>query len=89
MLILNIDYSGSVQVYAKDINFQYFGEDETKTQLINGVEWNDLNENERSEYVLESLAKALSVSVDGQHESIDITVEEEDEFLEEYVHFPE
>lgn len=88
MLILNIDYSGSVQVPANDINFEYCGEDESKQLTINGVEWSKLTESERSEYVLESLVKAMSASVNGQYEQIDITIEEDDD-TEEYVHFPQ
>ena len=89
-MILNIDYSGSLQVDANNVSFQYFGEDESKPQYISGVEWSNLTINERGEYILESLAKAISDSIDVQHEQIDITIENENEdFMEKYIHFPE
>lgn len=81
-MILNIDFSGSLQVDANNVSFQYFGEDESKPQYISGVEWSNLTINERGEYILESLAKAISDSIDGQYERIDVTEDKEFNFNE-------
>lgn len=73
-MILNIDFSGSLQVNAQDISFQYFGEDENKTQFIDGIEWSELSNDERGEYILQSLVQALANAVDVKHEQIDVTI---------------
>ena len=77
MLILNVDFAGSVQIDANDITFQYTGEDETKKNIITGVEWNELTEKEKSEYIVESITKVIEKALDESWEYITVSADED------------
>jgi len=77
MLILNVDFAGSVQIDANDITFQYTGEDETKKNIITGVEWNELTEKEKSEYIVESITKVIEKALDESWEDITVSADED------------
>jgi len=56
--------------------FQYFGQRDDVEKLIGGKQWLSLPENERSDYMLESVTTGLKYSLDGDYEHIGIEVEE-------------
>jgi hypothetical protein len=66
---LQIEFSGWIHCDAIDVEFVCIGRDDP----INGEQWLDLPEDERSEYVLLSLSDARNNCIDGLDEQIDIT----------------
>jgi hypothetical protein len=77
MLILNVDFAGSVQIDANDITFQYTGEDENKKNIITGVEWNELSEDEKEEYIVESMVKVIENNLDVSYEEITVSAQKD------------
>jgi hypothetical protein len=77
MLILNVDFAGSVQIDANDITFQYTGADETKKNIITGVEWNELTEKEKSEYIVESMITVMQKALDEAWEDITVSAQKD------------
>jgi len=56
--------------------FQYIGPRDDVERLISGQQWLALPKNDRSSYVLESIATAYKYSLDGDYDHIGIEVEE-------------
>lgn len=77
MLILNVNFSGSVQINANNITFQYIGTDESKKNYITGGEWNELTENEKSEYIIESMTNTIKECFDQSWTDIEVSVDDE------------
>lgn len=77
MLILNVDFAGSVQIDANIITFQYTGEDESKKNIITGVEWNELSEDEKEEYIIESMVKVIENNLDVSYEEITVSAQKD------------
>ena len=48
------------------------GKQDTRPEIINGKQWLELDESERSDYILDNLIDAQRDSVDGNYSMIDI-----------------
>ena len=55
--------------------FQYIGLEDRDS--ITGTEWLTLPENDRGDYILESIESAFQTAFDGEYNNIDIEVEDE------------
>ena len=60
-----------------DLYSEDSGKQDTRPQNINGKQWLELDESERSDYVLDNLIDAQRDSLDGAYTKYDIQVTEE------------
>jgi len=75
-----IEFSG--QIVASPYKTKFFkvdslysedsGKQDTRPEIINGKQWLELDESERSDYILDNVIAALRDSVDGDYSIIDI-----------------
>lgn len=70
-----IEFSGWVEAHPEETKFQYIGQDESVSQTITAQEWMKLPKQERENYILENLAKAIMYATEGDYGYINIEVE--------------
>ena len=68
---LIIEFSGYLNVCTNSVRFQYVGTD-NKQPVINGNKYVKLTEKEKSEYILESVAKTMEVAEDVDFDEIKV-----------------
>lgn len=68
---LVIEFSGYLNVSPNSVRFQYVGTD-NKQPVINGNKYIKLTEKEKSEYILESVAKTIEVADDVDYDEIKV-----------------
>jgi hypothetical protein len=72
---ITIDFSGTIIIDPEDINFYAIHTDGEEV-TITGTQWMKLSEDEKSEYVIESLAHALNDADEIDNLEIDVNVED-------------
>lgn len=72
-----VEFNGWVEADPANIMFQYIGEMAATEALISGTDYLKLDEEERSNYILEDLGKAYETAFDGLLEQCDVNVEED------------
>ncbi len=72
-----IEFNGWVEADPKSIRFQYIGEMAATEAFISGNDYLKLDEDERSNYILEDLSEAYTNAFDGLLEQCDVNVEED------------
>ena len=60
-----VEFSGWVRISPQNIRFQYIGQDDLP-EFITGVEWQELDEEIKSEYIMEDVIAAIRDSEDGE-----------------------
>lgn len=77
---ITIDFSGTILIDPENINFNAIHTDGEEV-TITGTQWLKLSEDEKSEYVIESLAHALNDAdeINSLEIDVDAEVEEEDD----------
>jgi hypothetical protein len=69
---LIIEFSGYLNVSPNSVRFQYVGTDKRFQPVINGNKYVKLTEKEKSEYILESVAKTMEVAEDVDFDEIKV-----------------
>ena len=72
-----VEFNGWVEADPENIRFQYIGEMAATEALISGKDYLRLDEEERSNYILEDLGKTYMTAFDGLLEQCDVSVEED------------
>ena len=75
-----IEFNGWVEADPESIRFQWIGDyvdNESHKHIITGTEYLQLDEDERSDYILEDLGVACTNSFDGELDQCDVNVEED------------
>ena len=54
-----VEFSGWVKISPQNIRYQYIGEDESVPEFITGVEWQELDEEAQSDYIMEDVVAAI------------------------------
>jgi hypothetical protein len=72
-----VEFSGWVECDSDKVIFQSLSEDNSR-QLITGVEWLKLSQDEQDDYILEDCTEAQRTAVDGSLEYLDVIVQNED-----------
>lgn len=70
-----VEYSGWCKLQPQNASFVYIGQDDDEHR-INGLEWLDLSDEEKANYVLEDLISTIRDSFDGSLEHLDVMEEE-------------
>jgi hypothetical protein len=68
---LVIEFSGYLNVSPNSVRFQYIGTG-NKQPVINGNKYVKLTDEEKSEYILESVAKTIEVADDVDYDEIKV-----------------
>lgn len=71
-----VEYAGWCEADPETTMFQYIGEDDSKIKYINGNVWLELDENEKSQYILENITKTIDNALDVDWVDIDLLTEE-------------
>ena len=72
-----VEYSGWCKLLPQNASFVYIGQDDYDyDHRINGLEWLDLSEEKKADYILEDVVAAIRDSFDGSWEHIDVIEEE-------------
>ena len=66
-----VEYSGWCKLQPQNASFVYIGQDDDEHR-INGLEWLDLSDESKANYVLEDVVAAIRDSFDGEWEDIDV-----------------
>ena len=72
-----VEFSGWVECDSDKVIFPSLSEDNSR-QLITGVEWLKLSQDEQDDYILEDYTEAQRTAVDGSLEYLDVIVQNED-----------
>tara|TARA_Y100000361_G_scaffold44752_1_gene38765 strand:- start:201 stop:482 length:282 start_codon:yes stop_codon:yes gene_type:complete len=84
-----VEFNGWLEADPDSIRFQWIGdyvENESHKHIITGTEYIQLDEDERSDYILEDLGVAYKYSLDGLLEQCDVNVEEDpDHVAKEFI----
>ncbi len=81
-----IEFNGWVEADPQSIRFQYIGEMAAAEVFITGCDYLKLDEDERSNYILEDLGEAYTTAFDGLLEQCDVNVEEDpDQVAQEFL----
>ena len=72
-----VEFNGWVEADPETIRFQYLGEMAAAEAFISGSDYLKLDEDERSNYILEDLSEAYTNAFDGLLEQCDVIVEED------------
>ena len=73
-----IEFNGWIEADPESIRFQYIGlVRESQMIMITGTEYLQVDEDERSDYILEDLGVACTNSFDGELDQCDVNVEED------------
>ena len=75
-----VEFNGWLEADPDSIRFQWIGdyvENESHKHIITGTEYLQLDEDERSDYILEDLGVAYRDAFDGLLEQCDVNVEED------------
>ena len=75
-----IEFNGWIEADPESIRFQWIGdyvENESHKHIITGTEYVQLDEDERSDYILEDLGVAYRDAFDGLLEQCDVNIEED------------
>jgi len=79
MTVLNIGFAGSLEIDADVAVLENLQPTERLPQYISGTQWLNLNENDREEYCLKSLAVSMIDSNDLDMEEITIEGPEDED----------
>ena len=71
-----VEYSGWIRIEPQNIRFVYIGQNDMP-QNIDGVEWQALSEDDRSDYIIEDVIAAMRDSDDGEWDNIEFFTNEE------------
>ena len=71
-----LGFSGWVECDPDKTFFQYIGDMAANRAVISGTKFMSLNENEQRNYILEDLGQAITYSVDGEFNELDIDIED-------------
>ena len=71
-----IMFTGWVECNTDQTTFQYIGEMAANKAVISGTKFMSLDENEQGNYMLEDLGQAITYSVDGEFNQIEIDIED-------------
>ena len=71
-----VEFSGWVKLSPQNIRYQYIGGDESVTEFITGVEWQELDEEAQSDYIMEDAIAAICDADDGEWEYLSTEVAE-------------
>ena len=71
-----VSMSGWCEADPSRTMFEYIGNRDDVDKLISGEQWLSLTEDDRGDYILESVLTAFKYSLDGEYEQIDVEVEE-------------
>ncbi len=80
MAKIMIEFAGWVEANPESIRFQWIGDDienESHKHIITGTEYLGLDEDERSDYIIEDLGVAYRDAFDGELNVCDVDVEED------------
>jgi len=69
---LVIEFSGYLNVSPNSVRFQYIGT-ENKQPVINGNKYIKLTDEEKQDYIIESIAKTIEVAEDVDYDEIKVT----------------
>lgn len=75
--VIVVEYGGWCKIEPANAKFHYCGSDDTKDGVITGDKWIELNEDDRSDYILESLTDTINNSYDSDFTDISISIEED------------
>ena len=70
-----VEYSGWCKLQPQNASFVYIGQDDDEHR-INGLDWLNLSEEKKADYILEDVVAAIRDSFDGSWEHIDVMEEE-------------
>jgi len=73
---MTIMFTGWIECNPDQTTFQYLGEMAANRAVISGTKFMSLDENEQGNYILEDLGQAITYSVDGEFNQIDIDIED-------------
>ena len=71
-----VEYSGWIRIEPQKIKFQYIGQNDLP-EIIDGVQWQALSEDDRSDYIIEDAIAAMRDSEDGEWDSLEFFTNEE------------
>lgn len=70
-----VEYSGWCKIDPEDARFVYCGGEPVTVEFISGTVWQQMDEDERSNWVLEDLVQTQIDAFDGSIEYLDVIVE--------------
>ena len=73
---MTIMFTGWIECNTDQTTFQYIGEMAANRAVISGTELMSLPENEQGNYTLEDLGQAITYSVDGEFNELEIDIED-------------
>ena len=71
-----VEFSGWVRLSPANAKFVKIGEQDERPDIITGVEWQQLNEDDQGDYILEDVIAAQRQGHDGCHEEINVYVDD-------------
>ena len=71
-----VEFYGWVKISPQNIRYHYIGEDESAPEFITGVEWQNLSEEMRGNYIMEDAIAAIRDADDGGWEHLSTEVAE-------------
>ena len=71
-----VEYSGWIRIEPQNVRFEYIGQNDMP-QNIDGVEWQGLSEDDRSDYILEDAIAAMRDAEDGEWDNLEFFTNEE------------
>lgn len=71
-----VEYSGWIRIEPQNIKFQYIGQNDLP-EIIDGVQWQALSEDDRSDYIMEDAIAAMRDAEDGEWDSLEFFTNEE------------
>ena len=71
-----VEYSGWIRIEPQNIRFEYIGQNDMP-QNIDGVEWQALSEDDRSDYIIEDAIAAMRDAEDGEWDNLEFFTNEE------------
>lgn len=74
-----VEFSGWYEIGPENASFCYIGEDKTKPIFIDGYEYSNLTEDERSDYIVEDIVDGQRDADDSEYDSIDVIIDNEEE----------
>ncbi len=71
-----VEFSGWVKISPQNIRYQYIGHEEWRPEFITGVEWQELDDEEQGNYIMEDAVAAIRDAEDGGWEHLSTEVAE-------------
>jgi hypothetical protein len=73
---MTIMFTGWVECNTDETTFQYIGPMAAHRAVISGTKFMSLSEHEQDNYILEDLGQAITYSVDGEFNELNIDIED-------------